>query len=154
MSNPYHPRVQQKLAHCRLLLQRVQTQDATERQLREALLQGAAVHLAVAARLYLREVGHYLSVKTPERIFQVSDLADLAEDATVVEELQEQAWLPSLFAAEKDVLNPQLAGVTGPQLIAMSSANATEELTAERLQSFLDALSRMAEQHRLLFAEY
>lgn len=152
MSNPYYPRVQQKLAHARLLSQR--TQLESDRQMKEALMQGALVHLAAAARLYLREVAHYLSIKSPERIFQVGDLQDLADDTTVVAELKEQDWLPSLFAAERDVLNPRVESAAGPQLIAGSGANESVEVTPERMQGFLVALTRLVEQQRLLFAEY
>lgn len=154
MSNPYYPRVQQKLVHCRLLLQHLSAETEAERQLKEALLQGAVVHLAAAARLYLREVGHYLSVKSPERIFHVRDLADLVADVTVVEELQAQDWLPSVFAAERDVLNPPVESAAGPQLIAMSTARNAGELTPERVEELLATLTRLAEQQRMLFDEY
>lgn len=154
MTNPYRPRVQQKLAHCRLLLQRLDTDNELERQVNEALLQSAAVHLAVAARLYLRELGHYLSVRNSERIFQLSDLVDLAGEVTLVAELQEQQWLPLLFAAERDVLNPPLESVTGVQMIAMSAASETVELSPAGVEGWLAALSQLAEQQRVLFAEY
>ena len=160
MSNPYQTRVQQKVAHCRLLMQALADNVAVEPQAYEALLQSAVVHLAVALRLYLREVAHQLSVKNPERIFQLDDLIEQTSEAAGVEELQEQPWLPILVAAERKVLNPELAlGPTTPllssQRIAVNAAaNSTTTLTADEVQSLLAAFIELVERQRLGFAEY
>lgn len=154
MSNPYHSRVQQKLSHCRMALQWLASSDGLGRQGEEALLQGALVHVAVACRLYLREVGYALSVKNPERIFQVQDLVDVVPNGAGVEELRGQAWVTSLFAAERDVLNPPLA-TSALQLIAADTAvTQGVELTLERLRYFLTALSELVDRQRQSFEEY
>ncbi|WP_439134164.1 hypothetical protein [Pseudomaricurvus sp.] len=154
MSNPYQSRVQQKLSHCRMTVQWLETASNIGRQEEEALLQGALIHLAVACRLYLRELGHNLAVKSPERIFQVWDLVDACPEGAGVEELKSQEWIAPLFMAERHVLNPSVSA-SSPQLIAMdASAAQTEELSLERVKRYLTALSGLVERQRQSFEEY
>lgn len=157
MSNPFQPKVQQKLSHCRMSLQWLEASERVGRQEEEALLQGALVHLAIACRLYLRELAYNLSVTTPERIFQVLDLVDAAPAGAGVEELRGQEWIASLFAAEREILNPTVQGPsvsTGPHIIAADRAVGTSEVTIERVKQFLNELSQLVERQRLSFEEY
>lgn len=157
MSNPYQPKVQQKLSHCRMTIQWLEASSGLGRQEEEALLQGALVHLAIACRLYLRELGHSLSVQNPERIFQVLDLLDAAPVGAGVEELKAQGWVAPLFAAEREILNPTVhgsAGSPGPHIIAADTAVGASEVTIERVKLFMNELSQLVERQRLTFEEY
>lgn len=150
MSNPYLSRVQQKLAHCRLTLELCRSDTPAQQQ--QALVEAALLHLAVALRLYVRELGHYRDLPMPERLYGVDDLLAQTAGGVAVDELAERDFVASIEAAEKRVLNPQVAGV---KMIAASSKSVTvTDLAPAQVKCWLEAFEELAERQRQSFLEY
>ncbi len=170
MTNPYQARVQQKRAHCRMMLRWVEQHSEVARQEREALLQGALIHLAVACRLYLREIANRLALKQVDAIFSVPELLQaLPAGESIhesVSELQSQIWLSEIFAAERKLLNPlppidTPASVVSSQasgLIAVDSGPLTnrepEGLELRDLHRWFTEFEDLVERHRQVYQEF
>ncbi|NHN35970.1 hypothetical protein G8764_01520 [Pseudomaricurvus alcaniphilus] len=154
MTNPYHPRVQQKLVHCRLTLQLLDSSPASERQTREALLQAAALHLAIGFRLYLRELASSLKLPDPEMVQQVADLQARKAAPGIVNELNALTFSADINALERQVLSPRIN--TGPvqQVIARDSGADQIAFSSESLWTWLKQLEALAERQRLAFVEW
>lgn len=149
MSNPYLSRVQQKMTHSSMALEACRHSSAT--QLREANLQAAVLHLAIACRLYLREVAHSLQVPMPERIYTPQDLVDMSGGGIGTEELVSRSFIASLFATEQSLLNPS---VGAPQVIAGAGSAGMESLELEGIESWQTELVELIERQRQSFLEY
>jgi len=150
MSNPYLSRVQQKLAHCRLTLELYSTDAPIQQQ--KALIEAALVHLAVALRLYVREVGHYRDLPMPDRLYNVDDLLTQTAGGVAVDELAEREFVASIEAAEKSVLNPAVGGV---KMIAASINSVTvTDLDLAQVKHWLQDFETLAERQRQSFLEY
>jgi len=150
MSNPYLSRVQQKLAHCRLTLELYSTDAPIQQQ--KALIEAALVHLAVALRLYVREVGHYRDLPMPDRLYNVDDLLTQTAGGVAVDELAEREFVASIEAAEKSVLNPAVGGV---KMIAASINSVTvTDLDLAKVKHWLQDFETLAERQRQSFLEY
>jgi len=150
MSNPYLSRVQQKLAHCRLTLELYSTDAPIQQQ--KALIEAALLHLAVALRLYVREVGHYRDLPMPDRLYNVDDLLTQTAGGVAVDELAEREFVASIEAAEKSVLNPAVGGV---KMIAASINSVTvTDLDLAQVKHWLQDFETLAERQRQSFLEY
>ena len=155
MANPYQAKVQQKLVHCRLLLDLLDEQGI-ERQLREALLQGATLHLAIAARLYLRELATYLQYPNAESIADSQQLKNIPLGAGVASELESERWLGELFSVEQCLLDPDMRVKRATRgVIASDSAPAGADIieSPTRIKEWWRALNRLAERQRAMFEE-
>lgn len=154
MSNPYQARVQQKMAHCRLLLQLITGGVAVEREHELAIVQGACIHLAIAYRLYLRELGARLNVPSLDQVYSLADLerASSGSDHGLAE-LRAQVWLDTLLEVERDLLNPRV-DASAPQLIAVDSPRAVGALTLEVAELWFNRLEGLVERQRQSFLEY
>lgn len=128
-----------------------------QRQAREALVQGAALHLAVAARLYLKELATYLQHPEAARIDDPQQLDSLPIAAGVAAELRSQTWIRQLLDAERLLLNPGGAEMQNKlSLIASDIANAPRPgtpPTATELRQWLSAFHKLAESHRAAYEE-
>ncbi len=150
MSNPYLSRVQQKLAHCRLTLELHSTGASIQQQ--QALIEAALLHLAVALRLYVREVGHYRDLPMPDRLYSVDDLLTETAGGVAVDELAAREFVASIEAAEKSVLNPAVGGV---KMIAASINSVTvTDLDLAQVKHWLQDFETLAERQRQSFLEY
>ncbi len=148
-SNPYFSRVQQKLSHSRLLLELCRS--ATQAQEQQALVESCLLNLAVALRLYFRELGHNLGFPMPERLFTVEDLMADISDGVGVEELSSQEFIGTILAAEKAVLNPS---VGAGQMIGASAVFSPSDLDRPLLQGWLLSVEELIERQRQSFLEY
>lgn len=148
-SNPYFSRVQQKLAHSRLLLDLCQS--STQAQEQQALIESCVVNLAITLRLYFRELAHNLGFPMPERLFTVEDLMADINTGVGVEELSTQSFIGNILAAEKSVLNPSV-GIG--QMIGSSAAFSPSDLDRRLLLGWLASVDELIERQRQSFLEY
>ena len=109
------------------------------------------MHLAIALRLYVRELGHYRGVAMPERLYSVQDLNAETSGGVCVDELAEKEFIASIEAAEKNVVNPQ---VGHGLLIAGANSLQASDLDRKVLQSWLSSLQELVERQRQSFLEY
>ncbi|MGH1373745.1 MAG: hypothetical protein ACRBBW_17015 [Cellvibrionaceae bacterium] len=149
MSNPYLPRVQQKLAHCRMTLELCQ--NATESQSLQAMVEAALVHLAVGLRLYIRELAHYRGVPLPERLYRLEDLCAATDGGICVDELAEKEFVAAIESAEKNVLSPAVGSAV---LIGSAGNIQASDLDRKLLQSWLSSMQELVERQRQSFLEY
>ena len=158
MANPYLVRVQQKLAHCSYLLNLAIKVPADEPQAQRALLESSVVALAVAVRLYLRELAHLLGERDPERIYTLADFTSQNLNNGLLQELAQSDWLSRVLRMESRLLNPQLAGSALPGLIAVSETSSItdtyDEPSVELVGRWLSCLREQAERQRASQLEY
>jgi hypothetical protein len=163
MHNPYIQRVYQKLAHCRILLAQAQlsSDSITGKQQQEALLQGGAVHLAVAYRFYLRELAQGYSLPHPEGITDLGALLNHAQaagqlwpEAEELTRLEAEGWLADLLRAEADVLLPSLEAAPKTVNIIAASTLIAEPLTPQLLSEWLTHFADLVERQRMSGEEY
>ncbi len=148
-SNPYFSRVQQKLSHSRLLLELCQSSTQTQEQ--QALLESCLLNLAIALRLYFRELGHNLGFPMPERLFTVEDLMAGIREGMGVEELSSQEFIGRILAAEKALLNPS---VGAGQMIGAAEVFSASQLDRQLLQQWSLSVEELIERQRQSFLEY
>ncbi len=120
-------------------------------QSRQALVESALLHLAVALRLYIRELGHNRAVTLPERLYRVEDLKLETDGGVCVDELAEKAFVAAIESAERYVLSPAVGAV---QLINSSSRDETSDLDCQVVQRWLSSLQELVERQRQSFLEY
>ena len=125
--------------------------ESSAKQLREANLQAAVLHLAIACRLYLRELAHYLQVPMPERIYTPQDLVEMSGQGAGTEEIAAKPAVISLLAAEQSLLNPL---VGSPQVIVGSGTVEPESLDLMGVDSWRGELIELIERQRQSFLEY
>ena len=155
MSNPYQASVQQKLAHGRLMLDLLQ-RNGLERQAREALLQGAVLHLAIAYRQFLRELASYFQYSNPEQIHDLGQLESVSLAAGVVSELRALGWLSDLIAADSQLLAP-LPPAKGVEKALIASdlrrENGNNTLSPSQVQAWCNSLTGLIDRQRAAFEE-
>lgn len=128
-----------------------QCKSAAESQVLQAAVEAALIHLAVALRLYIRELGHYRGVSVPERLYSVQDLNTETDGGVCVDELAEKEFISSIESAEKNVLNP---AVGNGLLIGSANSLQASDLDRKVLQSWLSSLQELVERQRQSFLEY
>ncbi len=158
MTNPYIARVQQKLAHCRYLLEQARQVRDDQPQAQRALLESSVLALAIAARLYLRELGHLLAEREPERIYNLADFASYNQQNGILQELSHSAWLQAVLRTESKILSPQVVTGTPAALIAggesPSITGAYDNLTVSLVEEWQSGLREHAERQRASQLEY
>ncbi len=154
-SSPYPARVQQKLRHTAKLLELSVGTERGEQQTARALLESAVVSLAVAYRLYLRELAAELKVVEPDRIFTIEDFSDSLQQDSLLIEIRHLDWVRSLLHSEKSVLNPVLSQTV--QLIpvgAMLDAKPDGALNPSQVESWRLACEELVTRQRATRLEY
>ncbi|MYM62123.1 DUF6586 family protein [Pseudomaricurvus sp. HS19] len=158
MTNPYITRVQQKLAHSSYLLDQARQVRDDQPQAQRALLESSALALAIAARLYLRELGHLLAEREPERIYNLADFTSSNQHNGLLQELAQSSWLSALLRMESKILSPQVATGVPAGLIAGSETSsitgAYDDLTASLVGQWLAGLREHSERQRASQLEY
>lgn len=139
------------------MLSLLQEQSSSGRQSEEALLQAAALHLAIGLRLYFRELATYLDIKHPEAIFSLSDLTEKLTPYSPLHEIESQNWVDELIAVERQITSPPLEESDSPQLIARSAgglAGKNISISAETIKKWLEEFQQMCERQRASLVEY
>jgi hypothetical protein len=168
MLSPYQPKVQQKLAHARLLLESCAACGdlLPDRQKREAFLSSAVMQLGVAYGLYLKELAsqHQLpSVQTVHTLDQLSHelLQRNLEDLSVSElqRLAQEGWLSDLNELVQQAQYPavalkQEALAVEVSLIASSNSDAGPDMDEQTVTRLLMELTQLVERQRHSNLEY
>lgn len=122
MVNPYAQRVQQKLAHVRLMLELWAAcgDSLPDRQKQEALLDSAVMHLGVAMTVYFKEIAQNHGVAATPRVHSLDQLeyelsAKGVKDAALVElsASAQHGWLGDLQALVKQTQYPVVSAPLG-----------------------------------------
>lgn len=148
-------RVNEKLYFARLMLDQAQASDGAAR---EALLQAAVFHLAVAYRCYLREISGRTPVENaPDARAALTFTADQAipELAELAALEQAGAWPARLLAAHAEICQPSpVSAAVALQDHAIALADVTDRLAIDTCRAWLESFQSVLSAQRERLQEW